>query len=807
MPIRLNDLKEAGRALLRAPGMSSSAILCLVLGLGVTTAIFSAVNRALLQRLPFTDPDRLVTVYRTTPHFDTGPHAAPNFRDLAAGSHQLQGMAAATPISALLTFPDASAQVSAYRVTANLFQLLGVTAEAGRLLVPADDDPGEALSVVLSDRLWRSRFGADPAVVGRPILVDGAERLVAGVAPPDFRIPNGGRMIDADLWLPMRFSDGEIAERGSNYLSVIGRLAPGATVATADAELKRLFDGLTQNFPFLKGESIRVLSMQTEGARTVRAPLLLLFGAVGFVLLIASTNVASLLLARGVHRRRELAVRVALGADRWAVMRPVLAESLLLAGTGMLLGLGVALAGVRTIGKLAGQFLPQVAGLTIDPWVVGFSVGLTLVVAVLCGAVPAWRSSAVDPQEALSGGRGGGASRRQHRALELLVIGEVALSLVLLLGAALVLKGFAGLLRREPGFDPAPLLTLDVTISPAAYPKGDQVARFLEPALEGIRAIPGVTAAGAISLMPYDNWGWNFGIRYEGQSSDGASQRPLVERRLVTPGFFATTGQRLLSGRALAAGDDERPEAPAVVVVNQALVDRDFPNQDPIGRRFYVGDESFATIVGVVTNIRNFGPVEAPRPEVYWNYRQAGDGSSGFPIIVRVGRGDPNAVARAVEAAIRAVDPGAAVSKVRPMTQVISDSVGRPRFYLSLLGLFAGVALVLSMAGLYGVLSYSVAQRTREIGVRTALGSTPAQTVGLMARQGLGLVGAGLVAGLLGGAGLTRLLGSLLYGVSPLDWPTWAVATAALALAGVLAAMVPAWRATRVDPIVAMRTE
>ncbi len=805
--IRVADLKEAGRSLWRAPAVTISAILCLVLGFGITIAIFSAVNRALVQPPPFPHPERLVTIYRTTPHFITGPHSAPNFRDLAAGTQQLSGMAAATPISVLLTQTDGASQVSAYRVTANLFQMLQVTPQVGRLLVTEDDSPNEPLTVVLSDKFWRSRFGADRSIVGKSLVIDGAERTVVGIAPQGFRVPHGAQILDADLWLPIRFTQQELEQRGSNYLYALGRLAPNATVATADAELKQIFDGLLQNYTFLQGEQVRALSLEIEGSRTVRSPLLLLFGAVCFVMLIAATNVASLLLARGVQRRREMAIRVALGGDRWAVMRPVLAESLLLAGVGMALGFGVALIGVKTIGALAARFVPQVAGLTIDTRVAVFSLVMTLIIAGLCGAVPAWRASAVDPQESLSSGRGGGASLRQHRALGLLVSAEVALSLVLLLGAGLVLRGFAGLLSRDPGFDPNPVLTMKLGVSPATYPDGNAVQRFLEPALERIRQIPGVEAASSISLLPYQNWGWNFTVRYEGQPADGQAQRPMVERRVVTPEFFGVTGQKLVNGRLLQTSDDERNEAAGVVVVNKALADRDFPKQDPIGKRFHISDDALVTIVGVVSDIRNFGPVEAARPEAYWTYRQAGGGTTEFPLMIRVAKGNPADLTRPIMAAIREVDPGASVSKVAPMSQVIADSVGKPRFYLSLLAVFAGVAMLLSMAGLYGVLSYSVIQRTREIGVRTALGSTPARTVSLMARQGLQLVGAGLLAGLLGGLGLTRLLQSMLYGVSPLDLMTWASATGLLAAAGLFAAMIPAWRASRVDPIIAMRND
>lgn len=546
--------------------------------------------------------------------------------------------------------------------------------------------------------------------------------------------------------------------------------------------------------------------LQAENVGAVRTPLLELLGAVVMVLLIAATNVAALLLARGVQRRREVAVRTALGASRWATMRPALMESLLITGAGVVIGLLVAMAGVRTIGALAGAQLPQLQGLGVDVRVVLFALGLAVVVALGCGIVPAWRGAAVDPQDALRGGRGGGAGREQHRALRTLVILEIALSLVLLVGAGLVLKGFAGLLGNDPGFETGHVLTLRLTTSPTRYTSQSAARVFLEPALEKIRAIPGVESAGSISLIPYSNWGNNSGIRYEGQPKGGPTRQPIVEYRRVTPGFFGVTRQRLLAGRLLQPSDNDDPASPPVVVVNKALVDRDLEGVDPIGKRFYLTDTTFGTIVGVVSNIRNFGPFSPPAPEMYWTYLQTGPTAS-FPVMIRVSRGDPTAIAPAVRAAIRGVDPTVAVSNIEPLQAVIARSLGQPRFYLSLLGAFAVVALVLAIAGLYGVLSYAVAQRTRELGIRSALGSSPAGLLRLMALDGIRLVGFGLVLGSLGGVLMTRLLSFALYGVSPLDVETWAASLLLMFVAGAAAALIPARRATGVSPLIAIQME
>jgi predicted permease len=451
--------------------------------------------------------------------------------------------------------------------------------------------------------------------------------------------------------------------------------------------------------------------------------------------------------------------------------------------------------------------MPQLAGLGLDAKVLGFALVLSFVVALVCGAAPAWRAGSVDPQDALRGGRGAGDGRDHHHALRTLVVVEISLSLVLLIGAGLVLKGFAGLLQKDPGFDPSRVLTLNVSASAARYPNGTSIRRLLDPMLIAVRAVPGVSEAAAINVPPYVNWGSNSNIRYEGMPGDDPTRLPLVEQRTITPEFFRVTGQRLIAGRYLTASDDDRPEAPGVVVVNEALVKRDFKGRDAIGKRFHLSDTTFATIVGVVSDVRNAGPVADPQPEMYWTYLQAGFGTSNFPLFIRVRGADPVAVVSGVRSAVRGVDPSAAIADVRAMPAVIASSLGRPRFYFSLLGTFAAIAIVLAMAGLYGVLSYAVAQRTRELGIRLALGSPRARLVALVTRDGVSLVLAGVAFGLAAGFAAMRLMVSMLYGVSPLDAATWALAVVSLFVPTVLATVVPALRASRADPIVAMRVD
>lgn len=797
------ELRRAIRALARTPTVTIAAIICLGLGLGATTAIYSAVHTALIRPLPFPEAERLATVYRTTPHFNTGPFSPANFLDLQAATSSFEHLSAVTPRVAVLEGGDESRRVSINRASDNVFEMLGVRALRGRLFAIGDDDLAKTPVAVISAALWREQFGADPGVVGGTIRLDGAEVELVGVLPDGFRLPHGSRNMRSDVWVTLRFDPEEATMRRSNFLMLMGRLRPGISTEMANAEMRGLMDGLVEQHPELRGEQLRVLPLHRESVRTVRGPLLLLLGAVGFVLLIAAANVTSLLLARGVARRPEFAVRAVLGARRSDVLRPALVESAVLGAAGVALGLGLAWAGVRLMaGMLPGQ-LQQLAGLAIEPAVLAGALALAIIVAFLCAVAPAWQASTSDPQATLRSSGRGGTGGRHHRWLRGLLIAEVGLSLILLLGAGLVMRGFQTLVGRDPGFDPEPILTLKVDVAPDRYEGGSVIQRFLEPALEAMRAVPGVVEAGSIQLLPYEGWGWNSNIRYEGRVEEDPTRMPLVENRYVTPSVFGVLGQTLLSGRLLT--DADGLDAPFVVVVNEALASRDFPGEDVVGKRFHRGD-GFGTIVGVVSDIRNMGPDRDPAPEMYVHYDQWNPRETTFPVMVRVD-GDPVRVARSVADAIHSVDPNAAVSEVRPMTGVMAASVARPRFYLTLLGIFSGVALLLAIAGLYGVMSYAVEQRTREIGIRSALGSTQQSLLALVLRQGLLLAALGVGIGLLGGLALTRLLRSLLYGVSPLDPLTWMLVTVVLLVVAAFAVLVPARRAAAVDPLIAIRVE
>ena len=795
--VTLADVRGGMRGLIRAPSITVYALVCLALGTGAMTAVFSAIDRALIQPLPFTHARELVTVYRSEHDIHTGPLSAPNYLDLARSLRQLRDLAVMDLGSGLVLLPTESARLTVIRASGNLFPALGVSASHGRLLDSADAAT-DAPVALLSQELFRSRFGGDTSLLGRTIDLDGRPRTVVGVLPPAFRVPHGDRELDADIWIPLVFNRDELASRGSTYLNALGRLAPGATAAGAQRELADRMADIARTFPQFREETMVAVPMQADGVARVRAPLLLLFGAVCLVLLVATSNVVCLLLARGVHRQQEYAIRSALGASRWAIVRPVLVESIALAVGGVALGVALAWISIRALGVHVSDDLPQLANVFVGIRAIPFALALSGVVAGLAGALPAWRGTRVAPQDALRGGRSGGANPSTRRAFATLVIAEVALSLILVIGAGLVLKSFNRLLSRDPGFDPSSVLTLETAISPVAYADTAIVQRFLDPAIAAIARIPGVDAVGSMSALPFRTWGMNMRVRYEGQPNDFPTRWPVAETRFVTPGFFQVTRQRLLEGRLLRDGDSA-----TVVVANQALAKRDFPGQDALGKRFYVTDTQLVTIVGIVSDIRNFGPIEEARPEFYF----VPEAASVYNLMVRVHRGDPLSVSASVATAIRSVDPRAAVTRVMPMRDVILDSVRRQRFFLVSIGLFAAIAVVLAVAGLHGVLSYAVAQRTRELGVRTALGSTPLRTVAFIANGGFRLILVGIACGLAGSALVTRVLQASLYGLDPLDGPTWLLATISLAALGLLATLIPSLRAAAVDPITAMRAE
>lgn len=804
----LRQLRTAHRRLAQTPALALGGVMCLALGIGATTATWSAVSQALLRPLPFGNPDRLVAVHRITA--ESGPlgeksQSPANYADLARQSRQLESFAALTWGSAVLQLSGSPVSTGSVLVTGNFFETLRAHATLGRLLGRDDDGQGAPDVAVLSNEFWHRAFGGDPSIVGRSVVLNGRATQIIGVLPAEFRVPDGSRIIQADVWQPLRFTPDAAAVRDNYPLETFGRLAPHATVRSAQSELRGIWTNLTRAYPELRGSSVRVAPLQAENVAPLKAPLALMLGAVALVLGIAVTNVSALLLARGVQRKREVAVRVALGATAWDSTCDALAESLVLVAWGLTLGVGLALGAVRTVGVLAANELPQLDGLRVDLRVLGFAVCVALAAAVLCSVAPALRATRVDPQDALRGARGAGAGRQQHRALRGLVVAEIALSLVLLVGAGLVLRGFTGLLSSDPGFDASHILRLYVSVVPNDAKRGNTMDTFVQPVLEAIQHVPGVQAAGVISSVPFVSWGNNMPVRYRWSRQADEGQLPAAEIRRVTPGFFDVTRQRLIAGRFLRNTDDEH--SPPVYVVNEALVRRDFQGRDPLGAGLYSYNRgAFGTIVGVVSDIKNYSPLAAPVPEVYSTVRQDGIGSA-LPVMIRTRVADPASVLSGVRAAIASVDPAAAISDALPMRDVIANSVGGPRFYANLLGCFAAAAVLLAMAGMYGVLSYTVSQRTREIGVRSALGGTPGRIMRLILGEGLTLGATGAVLGAATGLAATRVMSSLLYGTSAFDPAAWMAAMFTLLLVVAIATAIPALRASRVPPSVALKAE
>ena len=800
----LNELAQAWRSLLRAPGLLVACVFCLSIGLGSTAAIFSVADRILLRPVDFAEPERLVSVFRSLPLSSTLPWSAPNFNDIA-GEPSAEGIAAFGSTSRLVALGDRFEPSFVLRTSGQFFNLLRTRAALGRVLLPSDDDPNAPAVVVASHEYWRSHLGGSPTVIGTTLLLDGQPHEVVGVLPPSFRITNSGTVYAGELYVPMRFTASELNQRTSNWLRVFARLAPDVTPDRLQAALTQRFAPVLEAHADLAGHGIAVTPLIADSGSQVRRPLGFLILATIAVLAIAVINVSSLLLARGIRRQPELAVRSALGATRWEVMRPVFAEGVVISLLGWVGGIGLAAAAVQGITVLGSARIAQLTYVSIDARTLLVTLATALLAAVAGTVAPAWRAARAQPADALRGGRAAG-SRHQHRTLAILVVVEGALAITLLIAAGLVMKGFVRLTTSDPGFEASGMLTMRLRVSPNDFPPDRAAATFLPSAIEAVEAVPGVIAAGAISQLMYNEWGWNMWIRYEGRPEVPPVERPLLETRNVTPGFFAATGQRLIAGRLLDEREMALGDSVQRVVVNEALVKRDFPDEDPLGKRIYNGN-SWIEIVGVVADIRNFGPIAEPRPEAYWTFTQRFPGATGYSLVIRTQSPDPMVVAGDVERALRAAYPGVAISRVQSMQALMSSSIGWPRFVFALFATLASVALVLALAGLFGILSYTVEQQQREYALRSALGASPATLRALILGRAWRILGVSLGAGLVVAWVVTRGMAALLYGVTPFDVPVWLVAVLSMLAAGFAAALGPALRASRVAPMTAMRAE
>ena len=812
MDTLLKDVRYAFRRLRKTPGFSAIVLLTLALGIGANTAIFSVVNTVLLRPFAYRDPERLIVVdhfYPSLNNLEAGT-SAPTFRDLRERTSLFDGVFVMTGWGPALTGSGGEPQrLQGTRASGLMFRTLGVTPLLGRAFTPDEDEPGKNKVVVLSYGFWQRQFGGEASIVGKPVILNGEQYDVIGVMPASFRDFQGQ---PTDLWTPLALTPEQLSRgRTNEYLTLVARLKAGVPVERARGDLGTFASQLRTQFPdsYASDWTFKVTPMNEKVSGRIRPALLVLLGAVAFVLLIACANVANLLLARAASRIKEVAIRSALGATRRDLLRQLLVESVLLAVVGGVLGLGLAWLGVKGVIALEPANVPRIAELRIDGLVALFTLGVSVLTGLLFGLAPAVQTSKTNLQETLKeGGRGATADRSGHAMRRVLVVAEVALALTLLTGAGLLIKSLALLQDVSPGFDARNLLTFRVAIPNAKYRSDTARIQYFDRAIEAVRAVPGVTDVGIASVLPFSG-GWSTGsFSVEGYQPPTGKPGPWGDQRTVSPGLFTTLRVPLIKGRLFTEQDGAT--GPQVVIVDDELVKRYWPNADPVGKRITFNDTQrdsvidWITVVGVVGHTKHEGLDAENRVQLYFPYRSGVGG--GMTFAVRTA-GDPNRALPAVRAAIHGIDRDVPIAAIATMDANISNSMGQRRFAMLLLGLFAAMAMVLASIGIYGVMSYSVTQRAHEIGIRMALGAARRNVLAMVMRQGLLLVGIGVVIGVAGALALTRLIASQLFGVQPSDPTTFVLVALTLVGVAALATFVPAMRATRVDPVVALRDE
>ena len=808
------DVRYACRALRRSRGFTLVAVAILALGVGGNTAVFSLVSAVLLRPLPFHEPDRLVVLWEE--HSATGARgektraepAPANYAEWKARSRSFAEMAALERRIYNLTGAGEPEKLVGLRVTANLFTLLGVRPVVGRTLSPEDEAAGAPPVAVVAEGFWRRRFAADPGVVGRSIHLNGLPHTVVGVVRGDFQFPDR----EGTLWVPASFTPEELASRGAHWY-VVGRLHPGITPGQAQAEMTAIARRLEEERPDSNaGIGATVTTLHEQLAHHARPALLFLLGAVALLLLIACANVANLLLARGAHRARELAVRRALGAGQGRLVRQLLTESTVLASLGVVLGLALCTTSFGYLARLVPESFPEGTRPRLDWMVWSFTSGIALATVLLFGAGPAAAAARVGEAEALKKGPGR-ATPAGGRLRQALAVGEVTLTVILLVAGGLLLRSYVAVLAVEPGFQARNLLVAETILPPSRYATPVSRTAFYRDVLERVHALPGVESAGYVNYPPLTLKEGRGYLTIEGQPPPPVEQRArhVVSWRVVSPRYLSALRVPLISGRHL----DERdgPEAPAAVVINQAMARLHWPQGNAIGHRLKLGRAAskspWCAIVGVVGDVRQMGLEAAPEPEVYFSLDQPTGATPFFwpqHLVVRT-QGDPLALAPAVRGAVWDVDPDQPVSSIRRMSDILDAELANRNTQMMLVGLFAAMALLLASVGLYGVLSYDVAQRTREIGLRMALGAQRADVVRAVIGRGVRVAAGGIVLGLASALALTRVLGSLLFGIRPTDPATFAAVSAMILIVALLATYVPARRAASVDPVSALRSE
>ncbi len=802
----LQDVRYGMRTLARTPGFTAAAVLALALGIGASTAIFSVVDAVLLRPLPYRDPDSLAVVL----HRGRNPVSAPNFRDWQKESRSFQAMGAAQGWQPNLIGGERPERVEAVRMTSEILPFLGVRPLLGRVFASGEQEPGKEHEVVLSHAIWQRRFGADRRIVGESINLDGEPYTVIGVMPREFQFPPFWQR-GAQLWAPLALGS-QNASRDGNSLRIFARLKPDVSLGSAQAEISAVTARLEKEFPGSNRE-VTVRSLQETVVGHVRPALFVLLAAVAFLLLIACGNVAHMLLARAAARQKEVAVRTAIGASRGRLVRQFLTESLILALAGGGAGVVLALAATRVIASIRPLGIPGIESLAIDGRVLAFSLAVSIATGVAFGLVPALQSSRRDLSDTLrEGERGSTEGRGKNRLRNILVGSEFALALVLLVAAGLMIRTFVALQAVDPGFDPNHVLSMVVSVSGSPSAAPGRRAVFYPRVAERVRGLPGVRAASFINHLPLagDIWGFPFSI--EGRPAPPRGDTPSAAYRVVLPGYFATMRLPLLRGRDVAESD--RLGAPGVIIVNEWLANRYWPGENPVGRRMALGggaEPEWLTVIGVAKNAVRSDWAAPPEAEIYRPYLQARSYLEGrffaveYMTLIVATSGDPAAAAGPVRSAIQSLDPSVTVSEIQTMEHAVDDANAQSRFYLLLLGTFAGAALILAAVGIYGVMSYVVSRRTHEMGIRMALGAQRGHLLRLVVRQGMLVALAGAAAGLAGALALTRLMAGLLYKVPPTDLATFASVTGVLTAVALAATWIPARRATRIDPMTALR--
>jgi putative ABC transport system permease protein len=797
----VKDVKFGLRGMRKNIGFTIVAVLTLAVAIGANSAIFTIIDAVLLRPLPYDHPEKIAWLWESTDIF-LGSVSWPNFLDWSEQNTSFESLAGWTRQNVTLQQSSSPERVVAGVVTSNFFQTLGAQPMLGRTFAQGEDIAGAQKTVVLSEGLWKTRFAADKNIIGRAIPIGGEPHVVIGVMPGWMNFPN-----TAQLWIPFVPTQAQVSSRGNHFMLVLGRLRPGVTLEQAQQEMKVIAARIAQQYPDSQAKrSIRVVNLQEQMVGTTRPTLIALLAAVGFVLLIACANVANLLLARVTGRRREIAIRIALGASHGQLVRQFLTESVLLAALSGLVGLVIAKISMASLVAWAAPFLPRATEVSLDWRVVVFSMVAAAITGVLCGVVPAMQSWKEDPQNALKQGGTSAGSPQANWLTGVLAVGEVAASVVLLIAAGLMIRSVVKLQDMNPGFETTNVITMKIALPPSSY-TAETAPRFYDNVLGRVAALPGVQSVGAITFLPAEQWGWNGGLTVQGVPRFNGEEKS-IERRYISEDYFRAMGIPLVKGRFFNKGDTVGKGS--AVLINQSLAKLIEPYGDPVGKVVEADTDEdpvvHLTIVGIVGDVNQAGLNVPPRPEIYYPYQTpvAAGTIYDLSLVVRA-TGDPTAIVNGVRREVAAVDPNQAVYGVKRMQEIVESSFTNFSFTRTLVTVFAILGTLLAVIGVYSVLSYLVSQHTREIGIRMALGAQRFAITRMVLNQALVVGVLGVAIGVGGALALTRLLASMLYGVKAHDPATFAGASALLFTVVLVACYVPAWRATKVDPMVVLR--